>query len=291
MEIERWGNDYTGVTIEPDLKFIELRLGNLCNVRCRTCNPHSSTQWLKEYPDLQAALPFVTRYDTKINTRWTESDVFWTDLLANSANVEVIYINGGEPTLVEQHWIYLERLINHGLNHKIKLWYSINMTNLPDKLLDLWRQFKEVEVHASIDDLDNRNSYIRRGTSWTDVLANLDKLRNNPWITSSVTQTVSWMNIYYVPEFRQAMNNLGFSVNTNIVNDPIFYSPHILPIKLKDRLEDKLAHYPEVLLNVSTRVNIDLFNQGIQYNEYLDRTRLESYNDIFPEWATIIKQL
>jgi organic radical activating enzyme len=291
LELERFGIGYTdnnGV-INPNLKFLELRLGNLCNVKCRTCNPASSTQWVSEYKQLQKDLPFVTQYD-KINTLWTQSDIFWNDLLDCSENVELIYINGGEPTLVEKHWNYLERLIERGLHKQVKLWYSINMTNLPDKLLDIWQQFKEVEVHCSIDDLGERNSYIRYGTKWNDVENILYKLKENSWIQSSVTQTVSWMNIYYVPEFYQYFNNLGFRVQSNLVYDPSFYSIAILPQSLKVKLETVLTDHKQLLEHTSSNVNIELFDRGIQYNNWLDSNRQESFKKIFPEWNNLIHE-
>lgn len=291
LELERFGTNYTdndGV-IEPNLKFIELRLGNLCNVRCRTCNPASSTQWITEYNKLQQQLSFVTHYDSKINTSWTQSDEFWNDLLENSKNVALIYINGGEPTLVEKHWNYLERLIECGLHKQVKLWYSINMTNLPDKLLDIWKQFKEVEIHCSIDDLGKRNSYIRKGTNWEDVELNLHKLIDNPWIKKSVTQTVSWMNVYYVQEFKDYFDKLEIQSQSNLVYDPKFYSISILPESVKDKLTDRLGNFTYLLEHVSSDINIELFKQGIRYNDWLDNSRSEDFALIFPEWNDIIK--
>lgn len=291
LELERFGTEYTDINgvIEPNLKFLELRLGNLCNVKCRTCNPASSTQWVPEYKQLQTELSFVTRYD-KIDMLWTQSEIFWNDLLDCSENVELIYINGGEPTLIEKHWNYLERLIERGLHRQVKLWYSINMTNLPDKLLDIWRQFKKVEIHCSIDDLSDRNRYIRYGTKWSDVETNLHKLKENSWIQSSITQTVSWMNIYYVPEFYQYFNNLGFHVQSNLVYDPSFYSIAILPQSLKVKLETVLTDYKHLLEHTSSNENIQLFNQGIQYNNWLDSNRQESFKKIFPEWDNLIHE-
>ena len=47
-------------TIPVNFKFVELRLGNLCNLRCRTCNPNSSTNWIQPYQKLQQELKFIT---------------------------------------------------------------------------------------------------------------------------------------------------------------------------------------------------------------------------------------
>ena len=292
LELARFGRDFidnNGV-IEPNLKFIELRLGNLCNVRCRTCNPASSSQWVTEYQQLEVDLQFVTHYD-KIDTFWTQSDKFWDDLLDSSKQVELIYINGGEPTLVEKHWHYLERLIERGLHKQVKLWYSINMTNVPDKLLEIWKQFKEVEVHCSIDDIGDRNSYIRKGTRWEDVETNLKKLQDNPWLKFSVTQTVSWMNIYYVKEFKEYFDTLGIQTQSNLVYDPKFYSISILPEQFKERLRERLEGFDYLLEHVSSDINIDLFKRGLEFNDYLDNNRNESFETIFPEWYNIINEL
>lgn len=290
QEILRFGTDYNdnnGI-IDVNLEFIELRLGNLCNVKCRTCNPASSTQWIVEYEKLQNTLPYVTKYPLKIDTNWTQSNEFWDDLLENSKNVKLIYINGGEPTLVEKHWNYLERLIERGLHKQVKLWYSINMTNLPDKLVNIWKQFKEVEVHCSIDDIGDRNSYLRKGTKWIDVESNIKKIQENDWIKFSITQTISWMNIYYVPEFNQYFDNLGIKVQSNIVYDPKFYNVSILSENVKQELEHKLVNFEHITKQVATNSDISLLKQGIEYNKWLDNSRSENYTEYFGEWAKII---
>ena len=93
-----------------DLRFVELRLGNLCNVRCRTCNPASSSQWRNDYRKIEATLDFVTKYGNidKDEYKWPEEDAFWDDLFESAPNLELVYINGGEPTLIKKHWEYLE---------------------------------------------------------------------------------------------------------------------------------------------------------------------------------------
>lgn len=291
LELNRFGSNYydSNGVIEPNLEFVELRLGNLCNVRCRTCNPASSTQWIVEYSKLQNTLPFVTKYPSKIDTDWTQSDEFWDDLLENSVDLKLVYINGGEPTLVEKHWNYLERLIERGLHKQIKLWYSINMTNLPDKLLHIWKQFNEVEIHCSIDDIGERNSYIRKGTKWSDVETNLQKILDNPWINASVTQTVSWMNIYYLEEFKSYFDKLGLRTQSNLVYDPKFYSINILPNDVKSVLQEKLLNFNHLLDHVATNSDTLLLQQGFEYNKYLDKSRVESFSDVFSEWAEILK--
>lgn len=286
--------DDTGYTTMSPVSY-DYRISNLCNFKCRMCGEQLSSSWESEKI-------LHNKIDFRKN-KWMDPSVrnkissFQTEVLeeelqkaVNNETIKEIYWVGGEPTLVEKHWNYLERLIERGLHRQVKLWYSINMTNLPDKLLDIWRQFKKVEVHCSIDDLSDRNSYIRHGTKWSDVETNLHKLKENSWIQSSITQTVSWMNIYYVPEFYQYFNNLGFHVQSNLVYDPSFYSIAILPQSLKVKLEIVLTDYKHLLEHTSSNENIQLFNQGIQYNNWLDSNRQESFKKIFPEWNNLIHE-
>jgi organic radical activating enzyme len=281
-------------SIIVDLKFIELRLGNICNIKCRTCNPNSSSKWVVEYNKLQKDLPFVTDYSHKIVTDWVDSDKFWNDLLNCSKNLEVIYINGGEPTLVEKHWAYLEKLIDLGYNKNITLWYNINLTNLPDKLIELWKKFNKVQVFGSIDDLGDRNSYIRTGTDWDTIVKNLDKLKNNDWIETSICQTVSWMNIYYLDEFYSYMKSKNLDVHLNLVYDPKFFDPCVLPLDLKKIVLDKISKIDSEKFNFlknhlySISESSELFKQGIQFNRWLDLNRNQNFEKSFSEWNTQI---
>jgi len=280
-------------TIPVNFKFIELRLGNLCNLKCRTCNPASSTNWIQPYQKLQQELKFVTHYDRKINSEWTESDEFWDDLFEHSKNVELIYVNGGEPTLVEKHWRYLEELIKRGFNKQITLWYNINMTNLPDKLIDLWSNFKKVQITASIDDLGDRNDYIRAGSNWGTIISNLDKLQSYSWIETSVCQTISWMNVYYVNEFNKFMQDRGLHVHMNYVYDPTFLSVSVLPDKFKDIILDRSTDLNSWQLNsLSSQFKGDpeLFQKGLEYNNWLDQNNRTSFKNVFPEWNNLLEK-
>lgn len=273
-------------TVPVDFSFVELRLGNLCNIKCRTCNPASSTSWVSEYMKLQKEVPFVTHYDKSINSSWTENDSFWDDLLSHCGNLQLLYINGGEPTLVEKHWKFLERLIDRGLHKQVTLWYSINMTNLPDKLLDIWKNFKGVRVSCSIDDLGERNDYIRTGTNWNTVIQNLDKLQSLPWIDTSICQTISWMNVAYLPEFHNFMDERKLHVHMNFVHDPAFLSARHLPTPVKDKILKScstLSDWKRALLKSQLSLDCEIHQliNGLKFNDVLDRNRKTKFKDCF----------
>jgi len=280
-------------TLTPEFTFIELRLGNICNLKCRTCNPVSSSKWVVEYKKLNEDLTFVTDY-SKVGTGvWFEDDAFWEELAKHSSRLETVYVNGGEPTMVEKHFNFLYRLIDLGLNKQVKLWYSINLTNLPERLLDLWKQFKSVDVYVSIDDLKERNEYIRTGSKWDEVLNNLIELRKTEF-NLSICQTVSIYNIFYIDEFFNYMKDIPIHINW--CYDPDFLQPWILPQNVKDIILEKINNCEYMAPNNKDNIretlkkpsDEKLLQQFKEYNNKLDEYRQTKFADVFPELAKLI---
>ena len=239
IDVAREVTDNIGYMKDVQLEFVELRLGNTCNVACRTCNPASSSKWRNDYDALQKATTFqLTDYNTMEGFRWPERDGFWEDLLQHCDRVKTFYINGGEPTLIKEHFRFLERLVELGKTD-IKLWYNINMTNMNDKVIDLWKKFDHVKISCSIDDLGDRNHYIRYPTKWNYVEKNFLRLKSEGF-EMDITQTVSWMNYSTLGDFYTAFNKkYGIFVHHNYVYDPDILSPAVLPKEMRDEIHKR----------------------------------------------------
>lgn len=264
-------------SIPLDFEFIELRLGNVCNLQCRTCNPASSTKWIRPHKELENKLSFVTKYGDVERGTWYESDTFWDDLLNHSKNVKRIYINGGEPTLIKKHFSYLEKLIEHGLNKNIELWYNLNLTNVDDELLKYWKQFKKCTISASIDDLGERNEYIRMYSDWNTTLNNFRKLKSLPWIELSVVQTVSLYNIENIHNFYEFfVHGEKVPIHINWVYDPEFQQAWHLQQEKKQMIIDQCAKvmhpwdFENVKRHLSKPGDVHMLEKFITFNNTLD---------------------
>lgn len=274
-----------------DFNFVELRLGNICNLKCRTCNPVSSSKWKKDYKSLQQDLNFITDYSNIEEGIWFEKDSFWWELENNSENLTRIYVNGGEPTLVEKHFGFLRRLIENGRSKDINVWYNINLTHIPIELITMWKSFKSVTVTASIDDLFTRNEYIRSDSNWSDTIFNLSVLNCTDWIDLSICQTLSAYNIYYVDKFYEFFKH--HRIHHNWCYDPDFLSPWHLPDSIKEEIISNCANLPEYERNNITQMmrkerDENKFKQFISYNKKLDILRKTKFEEIFPELAKVI---
>lgn len=294
LDVAKKSTDSEGYMKNVQFDFVELRLGNTCNVACRTCNPASSSKWKNDYNELENSLSFkITAYDTMEGFRWPEREEFWEDLLQHCDNVKTFYINGGEPTLIKQHFKFLQRLIDIGKTN-IKLWYNINMTNMNEEIIEIWRQFDHVKISCSIDDLEQRNEYIRHPTKWNNVLNNFLRLKEENFILE-VTQTISFMNYSTLGEFYDFFHNkMGTMVVHNVVHDPAILSPCVLPNNIRENAHSKFENIlPEKLVEqfknmFSDTDNLEKWKKAKEYTKTLDKIRNQNIENYFEEFKGII---
>lgn len=274
-------------------KYIELRLGNTCNTACITCNSYSSSKWYKDEKYLSESLDwFILR--PQENWKWFEDPEFYSNLAIMSKEAEEIYINGGEPTLIKAHYRYLEKLIKKKISQKVHLVYSLNLTQMPDEFLNLISNFKKVTINCSIDDLDERNYYIRWPTTWTHVCDSIDKLQNLYNINWNITQTVSALNVEHLDKFRSwTLNSYGKEPVHNYVMYPSYFSLSTLPKSYKNYIVDKLAgkltkqQYTDLLGKLEVNFNLDDYIKAKEVLLLLDKSRGLSYKDYLPHLDNI----
>jgi sulfatase maturation enzyme AslB (radical SAM superfamily) len=275
-----------GTLTEVNFEFIELRLGNICNLACRSCNPQSSSKWIRDWEKLNER-----KFDTPQSMfDWPLDERFWASLAEHCNNTRKVYINGGEPLLVDKHMRFLEFLIEKDLAKKITLVYSTNSTIINDKYINLWKEFEQVEFMVSIDDLEDRNSYLRHPAKWDKTIEAFDWLHSLGH-KSYVLQTVSIMNIYYIKEAWEYWNNKGVNVSHNMVHHPNFYSAANAPEHAKQAILQKidgLPFYDQINNFLSQSSNPNAFNQFFDENKRLDVIRKQSYADVFKEWHDIL---
>jgi sulfatase maturation enzyme AslB (radical SAM superfamily) len=157
-----WYKDHGLYNKDVELIRMDYWTGDTCNLACVICGPFYSSVWKQEL-----GLPVELQKST-VNQFWKTIDL---------SKIQFIHFNGGEPLLSKEHVKFL-----HAIEHKenVHLNYNTNGTILPSKeLLDLWKQFKLVQLDISIDDIEERFEYQRYPAKWNQVTANLQWYINN----------------------------------------------------------------------------------------------------------------
>ena len=178
-----------GITdTEPALVRLDYWTGDLCNLACVICDPINSSVWKQE-------LNYPTDFKkNKVNRFWEVLD---------TSQLRHVHFNGGEPLLSKEHVKFLQALPD---KHLIHVSYNTNGTvQASQELLDLWSEYKLVQLDFSIDDIGARYEYQRYPAKWSEVADNLQwYIANAPHnCMFAVNTTVSILNYHNLDNLNQ----------------------------------------------------------------------------------------
>ena len=295
----------------------DYRLGNLCNLQCRTCNPRSAQMWIKEWNVIKPEAEKFPKevMDSYKKYDWIDSEVLPKDFALKAPTLNHIHFAGGEPLIVPQMRKVLEKCIESGNAKNITITYNTNMTVLPDNIINLWREFKTVKILASIDAIGELNSYIRYPSNWNKIEANIKKI-NDFHQDFNVSEcmfstTVQALNISKIPEIVDYLTQYDFLVPVpNLINPhvPYYFSSQILPrsmkalisadlLSLKKRCEETIPdHYRYLTDNIAQIINFmnskDAYSEGafvefLEFQEKFDKTKGMNVYSFYPQFKGI----
>jgi organic radical activating enzyme len=289
-----------------EMTYWDIRFSNLCNLKCRSCGHIFSSQWYQDQAKL-AGGDWKDRNSVLNYAGRTELDM-WEQLEPHLDYVEQIYFAGGEPLLMEEHYLILDELVRRK-RFDVRLIYNTNFTHTDLKgrsVFEYWRQFDSVAVGASLDDNGTRGEYIRKGTDWTVVEQNRRSMMQVcPNVDFYISPTLSIMNAWHLPDFHRYMVDQGLiqaqDLNVNILQDPLHYRIDIAPEEYKQRLATK---YSDHILWLRDQDSLGRATQGfesaVKFMMATDNTHLidtfwrktHELDDIRKEsWSTFIPEL
>lgn len=270
------------------LNYWDFRFSNVCNLKCRICGPELSSSWYDDQIKLYGTSS-TPKALIHANDRSLEDIMIYVDKFIN--DVEEIYFAGGEPLIMEEHYLILERLIAAG-NTKCRIRYNTNFTSLKFKkwdIIELWKPFikdnvDNVRVFASLDAIGEFAEYSRKGTKWLNIENNIKKLHDNGMNVWTST-TVSIFNIFELPSFIDRMCELGIGLDkiqmNNVLTFPDFYNINILPDELKHNAVILLDEHFMKIKNDPYAFHIKNYYDAIKKYLYIDtiRPQEEIYKD------------
>jgi MoaA/NifB/PqqE/SkfB family radical SAM enzyme len=288
------------------LLFLDLKLGNICNLKCRICGSWSSSTYAAEdlnfftTPELKKS---SFSYQMLKDGAWPrENSQFWSELENTLTDIRYIEFTGGEPFMIQEHFDLLKRLVEKGLAGQIEIHYNTNGTQWPEGAEEIWKHFKNVEIAFSIDDVGERFEYQRSNAIWEEVQNNIarfialrHKLSN---IRLQICCTVNVFNVYYLNDVAQWIYGLTFDfVYWNVLHDQFYFSIGTLPTPAKQAIERHLRSqtWPEKCLPEIEGI-IDFMNKGNSLDgellkshaKELDFKRNQNLSTVAPEFAELI---
>jgi len=297
-------DDHWSTDAKP-LMFLDLKLGNICNLKCRICGSWSSSQFAAE------EISFTPREEKKTSHAYRmlragawpkENNHFWSQIDSVLTDIRYIEFTGGEPFMIDQHFDMLQGIVDRGIASQVEIHYNTNGTLFPDRGPDIWKHFKTVEIAFSVDDIGPRFEYQRSNASWGTVKENIGKFRimrdSMPNLQLQCCTTVNVFNVRYLDEVALwiALQDFNF-VYWNMMHDAWYFSISRLPASAKQQLTHHLetCEVPEQYQSEIVRI-VNFMNNGESSDgeetrkqvQKLDQRRRQDLQEIAPELARIL---
>lgn len=286
------------------LMFLDLKLGNICNLKCRICGSWSSSQFATEeindtHPE-QRKQTFA--YQMLRAGAWPRSSPdFWQQLETMANEIRYIEFTGGEPFMIEEHFDLLKRLVERGLAGNIEIHYNTNGTVYPEHAPEIWQHFRTVEIAFSIDDVGERFEYQRSNADWLQVNANVNRFfelrKQTSNIRLQVCTTVNVFNVLYLADVAAWTRSRDFDfVYWNVMHDAWYFSVACLPDSVKTAVIDHLqqhdfgtdqAEIDRICEFMRKGASTDGFMTRMKIND-LDRKRSQDLAAVTPELADLL---
>jgi MoaA/NifB/PqqE/SkfB family radical SAM enzyme len=289
------------------LMFLDLKLGNICNLKCRICGSWSSSTFAaEELAHLNKSENRKQNYHYRMLRQgsWPrENPKFWQEMDQIVDQIKYIEFTGGEPFMIQEHFDLLQRLVDQGQSGNIEIHYNTNGTQYPAHAESIWRHFKTVEISFSIDDVGKRFEYQRSNAVWSEVEENIKKFRSmrdrNHNMQLQVCSTVNVFNVYYLEHLANWIDAQDFDfVYWNMMHESYYFSINTLPEAVKQKICLRLQsaqvskhHLKEFEKIIRFMMNGDCLDGTILRNKIsdLDQKRHQSLLVVEPELAQMIQ--
>ena len=267
------------------IRSLDIKPGNVCNFKCRICNPVSSSAFADE----------AQRTGIKIQTvnsvqRVEYNEHVWDDLQSLLPAIENLDFYGGEPFLVKQIPQLLQCAVDQGHADHIGLHFNSNGSIFPESLVPALLKFKSVDIALSIDDIGPRFE-LERGGSWTAVADNILKFKQ---LTSDrfevyLMPTVNIQNVYYLDELLTWADKNQLRVELNFLDRPQWANIDQLTYAGKRLIANKYGKSDNAhLQNIAQRVATAEGSDGVVFVKVIkrfDQIRAEKFSATHPEIA------
>ena len=282
--------DDTGYTTMQPVSW-DYRFSNLCNFKCRMCGDMLSSSWESEQrqheminwsdPKNNWMKPEIKRQieqfqDTQIEAEFSAA--------VEDHRVEEIYWVGGEPLMYEQHWRYMQRIIELGDGGQVYARYNTNLSRVNYRGINLYSDIlakvRDWQICASIDGTGAIGEYIRTGLDYETWLENF---KEGVRLSTHRRQmrldfTLTLPGMFEVENMQQLADDLGVDILAKVVfsfSPDIIMSPLALPRSVLDPWIDEIINagvvgsLRDILIQLKTRptfqeqYGVDAYLKGV----------------------------
>lgn len=296
-----------------------LELGNICDLKCRSCSPLFSSRiaadpvqeaWTVSEPapdsETTSARPRFLRLVPENTSAWFEDVDTLAHMIASGAGGNaMLSLMGGEPFLIDGAWRLLGALVERGVAPHLLVGLATNGQHRSSKLEELAPRFRGFNVSLSIDAHGKLYEYLRHGASWRKLVDNLRWFRQVPALDLAAVPTLQNGNVLDMVTLLRFLDEQDLRLAYNMVSWPARLRPTNLPPSVRRIAARRLRRYLEaeckpanvavvrgyceVLEEAGDSFDPGLFREFMVFTNDLDADRGESLREVAPELAALVR--
>lgn len=284
---------------------INIKLGNLCNLKCIMCNPVGSSMHeteLSEWKTINVQLPSwintIDKFQPEkpelkdfkgLSSENIDFNVVVKNIEPMLAYCEEITLLGGEPFVHPMTEEILKLCIEKDIAKNITIEIITNLSIFNQHHSELFSKFKQSIIVVSYDHVDeDKFKYIRFPAPYEKFKRNFQVLMDTP-VVKKISTTFSIFNIFDFEEIfdefeiiRSQLNEQLF-ININLVSTPEYFDIKYLEHEQKEELSNRITAY------LDKNKNYKIFQENTPLFEYLKTIREFSLVDQ-NNFSTVVKE-
>ena len=307
-----WAGQHMEESTELNLEYLEIESGRFCNLKCRSCNPYTSSGF---HPEIKSSKFMADHFRMDVNDKMLDpknqlNNAFLSLSRKQSQSLKYLRVTGGEPFLSEYFLEYIIKLNDWGIAKNITLEVFTNSSFFPkDKFLKVLAQFKAVNLSLSIDAIGKRSDYLRSGSDWKVIEDTARKWYRfsveNSVINFHINTTISIYNVLYLQELFDWIYT-EFQIrhsNETLVHKPQYMSITNFSPDVKQKIVESLQKNKQIsgqrirervvqFINDSRKLTKyavpSKMKSFINITETIDKIRNENWKTVFPKLEELI---
>ncbi|BCB28363.1 hypothetical protein SKTS_32490 [Sulfurimicrobium lacus] len=308
----------------------QLDLGNVCNLKCRTCFSQYSSRiaadpvhrfWEKvgfhggkcsggdgtaspKPSDIEDCL-VRSRFPSKLP--WYEDhDFLIGELLEHPEYITGLQIIGGEPMVARQLAPVIYHIASKGMPDRVALNLTTNGTIFDPSLFSKIAEFWKISFSISIDGIGEYFEYIRYPGKWADILKHLDKYAEMKNVRRYVLPTFHIYNALNITDVFRFCDDRKLRLIFNTLGSPRFLAASVLPPKARRVAIDRLRVYAgstrvhahrqmaetlaRELEEKGDSIDLDLIRKFMLFTNDLDSSRQKRFKDLYGETISLMAE-
>lgn len=299
--------DIDGVYEDFVVLYWDIRPSNLCNFACLMCCSQLSSGFYKLAEEIKIRTNTHDRF-VKISDDRFEEIMEYIDLtLPENASKCHFYFAGGEPLIMPEH----EKILNYLTDNKffdVSIRYNTNMSSLKFKdtnWIDVWKNFKNLTIDASIDSAGQAGEIQRHGSDWSLIKNNLKLLKDNN-ITVTINSVITMLTysslLNTIDELEEIFPREYLTKNITLAatSHPPHFTIDMIPRQYLDlSIIDKLALMGYNVESIKNHIkHFNKTDEEVAYNwsmliyiaKNLKNAKNVNINDILPWFDEYVEQ-